>query len=160
MRLRPSLLVLPVLAIALLATGCFESTTAGTVSTPFTVAVGTGQTVVNPRTSGTPATSSSTATSTGTGTSATATTGTSTGGGTTDFTAAAQDVRDDLRRLPHAQRRQARAGTVGPNLDQLKPDEATVAHQIANGGGPMPAGLLKGQQAKDVAAYVAAVAGK
>jgi mono/diheme cytochrome c family protein len=28
------------------------------------------------------------------------------------------------------------------------------------GGGPMPAGLLKGQQAKDVAAYIAAVAGK
>ena len=65
MRLRPSLLVLPILAIALLATGCFESTTAGTVSTPFTVGVGTGQTVVNPRSaSGTPATSSSTATST------------------------------------------------------------------------------------------------
>ena len=30
-------------------------------------------------------------------------------------------------------------GTVGPNLDELKPDEATVEHQIANGGGAMPA---------------------
>ena len=49
---------------------------------------------------------------------------------------------------------------MGPNLDQLKPDDARVARQIANGGQIMPPGLLKGQQAKDVAAYVAAVAGK
>jgi hypothetical protein len=81
MRLRPSLLVLPVLAVALLATGCFESKTIGTVKSPITVAVGaTGQTVVNPRRdTGTPATSKP---------AATATTGTAEGGGTTDFTAA------------------------------------------------------------------------
>ena len=30
-------------------------------------------------------------------------------------------------------------GTVGPNLDQLKPDDKTVEHQVENGGGPMPA---------------------
>ena len=30
-------------------------------------------------------------------------------------------------------------GNVGPNLDQLKPAEATVAHQVENGGGVMPA---------------------
>lgn len=159
MRLRPSLLVLPILAIALLATGCFESTTAGTVSTPFTVGIGTGQTVVNPRTSGTPATSSSTATSTGTGTSTPATTGTSTGGGTTDFTAARKTFATTCGSC-HTLKDAGTAGTVGPNLDQLKPDDARVARQIANGGQIMPAGLLKGQQAKDVAAYVAAVAGK
>ena len=34
-------------------------------------------------------------------------------------------------------------GNVGPNLDQLKPSEATVAHQVEIGGGPMPA--FKGQ---------------
>jgi hypothetical protein len=51
-------------------------------------------------------------------------------------------------------------GNVGPNLDQLKPDDATVAHQIANGGGGMPAGLLKGAQLTAVAKYVSSVAGK
>src|SRR4051794_8303083 len=30
-------------------------------------------------------------------------------------------------------------GNVGPNLDQLKPSVGTVAHQVANGGGAMPA---------------------
>jgi hypothetical protein len=51
-------------------------------------------------------------------------------------------------------------GNVGPNLDQLKPDDATVAHQIENGGGGMPAGLLKGAQLTAVAKYVSSVAGK
>src|SRR3954464_9812547 len=46
-------------------------------------------------------------------------------------------------------------GTFGPNLDQLKPDEATVRKQIRKGGGGMPAGLLKGKDADTVAAYVA-----
>jgi mono/diheme cytochrome c family protein len=157
MRLRPSLLVLPVVAIALLATGCFESKTIGTVKTPITVAVGTGQTVVNPRNeSSTPATSSSTSTGAAT---ATATTGTSAGGGTTDFTAARKTFATTCGGC-HTLADAKTSGTVGPNLDQLKPDEATVEHQIMTGGGPMPPGLLKGQQAKDVAAYVAAVAGK
>ena len=30
-------------------------------------------------------------------------------------------------------------GTVGPNLDQLKPSMATVVHQVTDGGGGMPA---------------------
>lgn len=51
-------------------------------------------------------------------------------------------------------------GNVGPNLDQLKPTEAVVAHQITNGGGGMPAGLLKGAQLTSVAKYVSSVAGK
>jgi mono/diheme cytochrome c family protein len=51
-------------------------------------------------------------------------------------------------------------GAVGPNLDQLKPDAARVERQILNGGAVMPPKLLTGQDAKDVAAYVAAVAGK
>jgi mono/diheme cytochrome c family protein len=53
-------------------------------------------------------------------------------------------------------------GTVGPNLDQLKPSEAIVEHQVENGGGPMPA--FKGTLTKDeidaVSAYVSSVAGK
>lgn len=54
------------------------------------------------------------------------------------------------------------SGTVGPNLDQLAPDESTVEHQVINGGGGMPAfkGTLTDEQIKAVASYVAAVAGK
>ncbi|HEX5449261.1 MAG TPA: c-type cytochrome [Gaiellaceae bacterium] len=53
-------------------------------------------------------------------------------------------------------------GTVGPNLDQLKPSEATVEHQVTNGGASMPAfkGRLTPAQIKAVAKYVSSVAGK
>jgi sulfite dehydrogenase len=48
------------------------------------------------------------------------------------------------------------SGNVGPNLDQLKPDQPTVAHQVTNGGGGMPPfkGQLSAKQIQDVAAYV------
>jgi mono/diheme cytochrome c family protein len=47
-------------------------------------------------------------------------------------------------------------GTIGPDLDQLKPAEDVVQHQVENGGGPMPAfkGKLTAKQIQDVAAYV------
>ena len=47
-------------------------------------------------------------------------------------------------------------GTVGPNLDTLKPPLARIVLQVNNGGGPMPAfqGQLTNQQIQDVAAYV------
>lgn len=53
-------------------------------------------------------------------------------------------------------------GMAGPNLDQLKPDEATVKAQVTNGGGGMPAfaGTLEPGQIDAVSAYVASVAGK
>lgn len=54
------------------------------------------------------------------------------------------------------------SGTVGPNLDDLQPDDAQVKSAIEIGGtgsGAMPAGLLAGKQAEEVAAYVAASAG-
>jgi mono/diheme cytochrome c family protein len=52
-------------------------------------------------------------------------------------------------------------GQVGPNLDLLKPDAATVANQVRTGGGGMPsfAKQLSAQQISEVAAYVAKVAG-
>jgi cytochrome c5 len=54
-------------------------------------------------------------------------------------------------------------GRVGPNLDQLRPPKALVLDAILNGrvrgNGTMPAGLLSGHDAQDVAAYVAKVAG-
>ncbi len=48
-------------------------------------------------------------------------------------------------------------GAVGPNLDQLKPDAARVAHQVEVGGGPMPSfkATLSPKQIQDVAAFVA-----
>jgi len=53
-------------------------------------------------------------------------------------------------------------GEVGPNLDELGPDEATVEKQVINGGGGMPAfgGTLTPEEIKEVAAYVSTEAGK
>ena len=55
-------------------------------------------------------------------------------------------------------------GTIGPNLDQLKPNlsVAIVAHQVTVGGGPMPAfqGKLSPAQIQAVAKYVYSNAGK
>jgi len=58
-------------------------------------------------------------------------------------------------------------GKVGPNLDQLRPSQALVATTLATGCtsadclgyGTMPADIVSGEQAKDVAEFVAAVAG-
>jgi mono/diheme cytochrome c family protein len=65
-------------------------------------------------------------------------------------------------------------GKVGPNLDTLKPSETVVSHTIANGclpnagsssdqaclgEGVMPADVLTGVDATDVAKFVAKVAG-
>jgi mono/diheme cytochrome c family protein len=63
-------------------------------------------------------------------------------------------------------------GVVGPNLDELlappsasAPDPATIKPRVLsainNGvGGRMPKGVLSGQQAEEVATFVANVAGK
>jgi mono/diheme cytochrome c family protein len=51
-------------------------------------------------------------------------------------------------------------GTVGPNLDDLQPDQATVQAAIQDGPGSMPANLLTGAQAQQVAAFVAGSAGR
>jgi hypothetical protein len=65
-------------------------------------------------------------------------------------------------------------GKVGPNLDVLKPSESIVLHTIVNGclpngsassgeaclsQGVMPANVVQGRQAQQVAAFVAKVAG-
>lgn len=55
------------------------------------------------------------------------------------------------------------SGTVGPNLDELKPDKDRVLTAIENGGagtGAMPANIVTGKEAEAVATYVASVAGK
>lgn len=66
-------------------------------------------------------------------------------------------------------------GKVGPNLDTLQPAESLILHTILNGclqnppsgssetclgNGTMPANILQGQQADQVARFVAKVAGK
>ncbi len=52
-------------------------------------------------------------------------------------------------------------GTVGPNLDAVKPSNDKVVAQVTNGGGVMPPfkDTLSEQQIQDVAAYVSSVAG-
>jgi mono/diheme cytochrome c family protein len=51
-------------------------------------------------------------------------------------------------------------GQVGPNLDELKPDEITVAHQVRTGGNGMPpfGDRLSSTQIEQVASYVAQAA--
>jgi mono/diheme cytochrome c family protein len=53
-------------------------------------------------------------------------------------------------------------GTVGPNLDELKPAKALVEHQVINGGGGMPPfkGVLSQEQVEEVAEFVSTEAGK
>jgi mono/diheme cytochrome c family protein len=67
-------------------------------------------------------------------------------------------------------------GKVGPNLDTIQPSQDLVVHTIANGcfqtpppsdtastclgQGNMPALILQGKQAQEVASFVAKVAGK
>jgi cytochrome c6 len=52
-------------------------------------------------------------------------------------------------------------GSVGPNLDDLKPSYNAVEKQVTNGGGVMPAfkDTLTEKQIEDVSAYVSSVAG-
>jgi cytochrome c5 len=47
-------------------------------------------------------------------------------------------------------------GTVGPNLDELKPAYATIVHQVENGGGGMPPfkSSMTMSQIQAVAAFV------
>ncbi len=64
----------------------------------------------------------------------------------------------------HTLRASNAVGKIGPNLDVLRPPAGLVENAIligrAQGNGNMPAGLLTGEDAKDVSDYVAAVAGR
>ena len=53
------------------------------------------------------------------------------------------------------------SGSVGPNLDETKPDYELAVDRVTNGAGAMPAfkDQLDEQQIKDVSAYVAENAG-
>jgi mono/diheme cytochrome c family protein len=56
----------------------------------------------------------------------------------------------------HTLKAASATGTVGPNLDQLKPTYDKILHQVEVGGGPMPAfkGSLSTKQIQDVSAFV------
>jgi len=63
----------------------------------------------------------------------------------------------------HTLRAANAVGKVGPNLDTLHPPKPLILNAIsqgrAQGRGQMPAGLVDGGDAQNVAAFVAAVAG-
>jgi mono/diheme cytochrome c family protein len=88
---------------------------------------------------------------------------TSTGGGGTQQ-ASAQGKQAFTQNCAgcHTLKAAAATGTVGPNLDDLKPDAPTVQRQVINGGGAMPAfkGQISDAAITAVAQYVASVAGK
>ena len=87
---------------------------------------------------------------------------TSTGAGAPQANAQGKQVFTQSCGSCHTLKDAATTGTVGPNLDDLKPDEATVQRQVTNGGGAMPAfkGQLSDAQIKAVAQYVSSVAGQ
>ena len=169
-RVLPVLLVLAAVAVG--ATGCFESKVANTtIAGEITVGLGTDAQTVTPSTAGssdatteqgstqqgsTQQGSTGEAESTGEQSS-----GTTTGGGSGADLAAGKSLFTNTCGGCHALKDAGTTGNVGPDLDSLAPLTAErVAKQIENGGGPMPPKLLTGQDAANVAAYVASVAGK
>jgi mono/diheme cytochrome c family protein len=88
--------------------------------------------------------------------------GTTTSGTTTSGAASGESVFTSNCGSCHVLGAAGTTGTVGPNLDQVKPDAATVEQQVRNGGGGMPAfeGRLSDDEIKAVSSYVAENAGK
>ncbi|HEX2199330.1 MAG TPA: cytochrome c [Burkholderiales bacterium] len=64
--------------------------------------------------------------------------------------------------LCHTLQAAGASGTIGPSLDELKPDKAKALEAIRKGVGVMPAyaGKLTPEQIEAVARYVEEVAGK
>jgi mono/diheme cytochrome c family protein len=82
-------------------------------------------------------------------------------GGSSQASAAGKTVFTANCASCHTLKSAGASGQVGPNLDTLKPDAATVTKQVLNGGGGMPPfkGQLTDKQIADVALFVAATAG-
>ena len=104
----------------------------------------------------------STATNTTTNTTTSSSTSTSGGSSSAVSLKAGMSVFESTCAGCHTLAAAGSTGTVGPNLDQLKPSDALVIHQVTNGGGGMPAfgSSLSQTQIKAVALYVSSVAGK
>jgi outer membrane protein assembly factor BamB len=90
--------------------------------------------------------------------------GTTTGAGTTTGGAAAsgEQVFTSNCGSCHTLGAAGTSGGIGPNLDDLKPDAATVEAKVRSGGGGMPSfdGRLSDAEITAVAKYVAENAGK
>jgi mono/diheme cytochrome c family protein len=89
-------------------------------------------------------------------------TGTSSAGGAENASAEGKQVFTQNCKGCHALKDAGATGSVGPNLDDLKPPKGTVVRQVNNGGGPMPAfkGKLSDAQINAVSTYVSSVAGQ
>src|SRR4051794_3638995 len=83
-------------------------------------------------------------------------------GGSANASAQGKTVFDTNCKGCHTLKDAGSTGSVGPNLDELQPDKATVVRQVDNGGGPMPAvkGKPRDAQINSVATYVSSVAGQ
>jgi mono/diheme cytochrome c family protein len=83
-------------------------------------------------------------------------------GGSENASAEGKQIFNQNCKSCHTLKDAGATGSVGPNLDDLKPDKATVVTQVDNGGGPMPAfkGKLTDAQIDAVATYVSTVAGQ
>ena len=86
-------------------------------------------------------------------------TSTGSGGGATDSAAAGKELFGNACGGCHTLSDAGTSGTVGPNLDELKPDAERVKTAIAEGPGVMPENLFEGAEADQVAQYVASAAG-
>jgi mono/diheme cytochrome c family protein len=85
-------------------------------------------------------------------------TGTATGGGGGGDAAAGQEIFVANCGSCHTLEEAGTSGAVGPNLDELSLDQATVVAQVTNGGGGMPpfGGQLSEEEIQNVAAFVVA----
>ena len=87
--------------------------------------------------------------------------------GGVELTAAQEKGRSTFAKycaMCHMLRAANAVGRVGPNLDQLRPPKAltldAIAKGRARGQGQMPAQVVTGEEAENVADFVAAVAGR
>jgi alcohol dehydrogenase (cytochrome c) len=84
------------------------------------------------------------------------------GGAAEPASTAGEEVFDGTCASCHTLAAAGTHGTVGPNLDELMPNQALVEKQVTNGGGGMPAfgGSLSKEEIKNVAEFVSHWAGK
>ncbi len=85
------------------------------------------------------------------------------GGGAATANAAGKQIFTQSCGTCHTLSDAGTSGRVGPVLDDVKPSEQEVMSAIEKGGlgsGSMPANIVTGKDAEDVAAYVSSVAGQ
>jgi mono/diheme cytochrome c family protein len=85
------------------------------------------------------------------------------GGGAATANAAGKQIFTSSCGTCHTLADAGTSGRVGPVLDQVKPSKALVLSALKKGGlgsGTMPANIVTGKDAQDVADYVSTVAGK